>query len=135
MGGVGAANFPSSGVGGSVKLDSTGLSSPGQAEHTATLQNQLALTSHMCSQLLYGQNNLIRAVCGHLDRSAQAYPSGQVGPQLAEHMAALQQYELELEAYYHQLCESYLRVSQALIVNRDFNELLCLDSATARRSD
>ena len=113
--GVGVANFPTSGVGGSVKLDGTGLSSHGQEEHTATLQNQLALTSHMCSQLLYGQNNLIRAVCGHLDRSEQAYPGGQaapqMAPQLAEHMAALQQYELELEAYYHQLCESYLRVS------------------------
>ncbi len=117
---MGGANFQVGGVnlGESVKFEGASQSSVHQeslaSEHTATLQNQLALTSHMCSQLLYGQNNLIRAVCGHLDRAAsQAYPGGGPGgPQMAEHMAALQQYELELEAYYHQLCESYTRVGR-----------------------
>lgn len=73
------------------------------SEHTATLQNQLALTSHMCSQLLYGQNNLIRAVCERLDRP-------EVGVQMEERMAMLQQYQLELEAYYQQLYASYAQV-------------------------
>ena len=115
MGGMGGASFPVGGVnppGESMKSEDPQMSFRQESlasEHTTTLQNQLALTSHMCSQLLYGQNNLIRAVCGHLDRS-QANPGG--GAQMAEHVAALQQYELELEAYYHQLCESYARVSR-----------------------
>lgn len=75
------------------------------SEHTATLQNQLALTSNMCQQLLYGQNNLIRAVCERLDRQ-EPHPM----PRVEEHMAMLQQYQMELEAYYHQLCESYAQV-------------------------
>lgn len=75
------------------------------SEHTATLQNQLSLTSHMCQQLLYGQNNLIRAVCERLD-----HQEFQPVPQVEEHMSMLQQYQLELEAYYHQLCESYVQV-------------------------
>ena len=74
------------------------------AEHTLTLQNQLALTSNMCNQLLYGQNSLIRAVCDHL-----SHP--ELHPQVQEHMAMLQQYQLELESYYHQLCASYVQVS------------------------
>lgn len=73
------------------------------SEHTVTLQNQLALTSHMCSQLLYGQNSLIRAVCERLDRP-------EVGAQMEERMAMLQQYQLELEAYYQQLYASYAQV-------------------------
>ena len=114
MGGVGGGSFPMGGVnftGENAKLDpqSSFRQESLASEHTATLQNQLALTSHMCSQLLYGQNNLIRAVCGHLDRS-QPNPGG--GAQMADHAAALQQYELELEAYYHQLCESYARVGR-----------------------
>lgn len=71
-------------------------------EHTMVLQNQLALTSHMCNQLLFGQNNLIRAICDRLDTSRPV-----VHPQVQEHVNMLQQYQLELEAYYHQLCESY----------------------------
>ena len=74
-------------------------------EHTATLQNQLALTSHMCSQLLQGQNSLIRAVCERLDR-----PELSAGSQMEERMVVLQQYQMELEAYYHQLCSSYAQV-------------------------
>lgn len=76
-----------------------------EREHTAVLQSQLSLTSHMCQQLLHGQNNLIRAVCERLDRQ-EPHPL----PQVEEHMAMLQQYQMELEAYYHQLCESYARV-------------------------
>ena len=68
-------------------------------EHTVTLQNQLSLTSHMCQQLLHGQNSLIRAVCGRQDMS-----------QVQEQLAMLQQYQCDLEAYYHQLCESYAQV-------------------------
>lgn len=73
------------------------------SEHTATLQNQLALTSSMCNQLLYGQNSLIRAVCERLDHP-------ELHPRVQEHMTVLQHYQLELEAYYHQLCESYAQV-------------------------
>ncbi len=76
-----------------------------EREHTLTLQNQLALTSNMCNQLLYGQNNLIRAVCERLDHPAEVYP------QVQERMAMLQNYQLELEAYYHQLCDSYAQVN------------------------
>jgi DNA topoisomerase IA len=76
------------------------------SEHTATLQQQLALTSHMCSQLLYGQNNLIRAVCERLDRP-------EINAQVEDRMAMLQQYQLELEAYYQQLYASYSQVSQS----------------------
>lgn len=76
------------------------------SEHTVTLQNQLSLTSHMCSQLLYGQNNLIRAVCDRMDR--QDLPAA---AQLDERMSVLQQYQLELEAYYQQLYASYAQVS------------------------
>ena len=72
-------------------------------QHTVTLQNQLALTSHMCSQLLYGQNNLIRAVCERLDRP-------ELNAQVEERMAMLQQYQMELEAYYQKLYTSYTHV-------------------------
>ena len=102
---------------GGMKFDQPGsLQDSLVSEHTATLQNQLNLTSYMCNQLLYGQNNLIRAVCSHLDR-AQAYPAVPTPSQLAEHMAVLQQYEMELEAYYHQLCESYARVGNGEDIN------------------
>lgn len=107
MDGVGGASFSVGGAtftGGNLDPQSSLQQQNLAYENTALLHNQLAFTSHMCSQLLYGQNNLIRAVCGHLDRS-------QGNPQMAEQVAALQQYEMELEAYYHQLCESYARVS------------------------
>ena len=73
-------------------------------QHTAILQNQLTLTSSMCSQLLQGQNNLIRAVCQRLDHT-------EFQSNTQEQVAAMQQYQMELEAYYHQLCESYMLVS------------------------
>ena len=72
-------------------------------QHMVTLQSQLALTSTMCTQLLDGQNSLIKAVCRRLDQS-ETQDSTQ------EQMTGMQQYQLELEAYYHQLCDSYIQV-------------------------
>lgn len=82
-------------------------------QHTAILQNQLALTSNMCSQLLQGQNNLIRAVCQRLDHT-------EFQSNTQEQMASMQQYQLELDAYYHQLCESYVQVKLCLAVSVKF---------------
>ena len=72
----------------------------------ATLQSQLSLTSTMCTQLLEGQNNLIKAVCRRLEQP-------EVHSNTQDQMAAMQQYQLELEAYYHQLCDSYVQVYES----------------------
>lgn len=112
----GAASAPNPPVGGAKGVgasETVGTQAPSATpndlseQHTVTLQNQLALTSHMCSQLLYGQNNLIRAVCERLDRP-------ELNAQVEERMAMLQQYQMELEAYYQQLHASYMQVRGTL---------------------
>lgn len=110
----GAMKSPSVGVAADTQQPSAVAPPPPDdllTEHTATLQNQLALTSHMCSQLLQGQNSLIRAVCERLDRP-ELVGGGGGGAQMEERerMVVLQQYQMELEAYYHQLCASYAQV-------------------------
>ncbi len=86
--------------------DASATSDSSSHQHMATLQSQLSLTSTMCTQLLEGQNNLIKAVCRRLEQP-------EVHSNTQDQMAAMQQYQLELEAYYHQLCDSYVQVYES----------------------
>lgn len=71
---------------------------------TSMLYSQLAMASNMCSELLHTQNNLVGAVCSHLEMIG--YQAG-----IQQHQSALFHYQKELEQYYHELYQRYSQVS------------------------
>ena len=114
-------------------------------QHIAVLEQQLAMASNMCSELLQGQNALIHCLCqrtdtaevcrgrynppssrlgylqeNHPKTSAKLSPclSSQVGSSIQERLTHLHQYHMELDQYYQAAYQMYEQITEP----RDLSE-------------
>lgn len=71
---------------------------------SSMVQNQLAIMTNMCSELLQGQNCLISTLCHRLD-NAEARVATQ------EHMNQLHDYHGQLQLYYENMCQAHAQVT------------------------
>ena len=86
------------------QLDASHMTTDSTHYHASMMYSQLALTSNMCSELLYTQNSLISVMSSHLEMFR--YQAG-----IHQHYSALCRYQKELEQYYQDLYRSYSQVS------------------------
>ena len=86
------------------QLDASHMTTDSTHYHASMMYSQLALTSNMCSELLYTQNSLISVMSSHLEMFH--YQAG-----IHQHYSALCCYQKELEQYYQDLYRSYSQVS------------------------
>ena len=84
------------------------------------LQERIGFTSHVCSELLKGQNNLIYALCQYSEDARQKTSAYDQFIQLQQYHSQLQEYHQKLLSSYHKLSsDDDAKTAEMRFVNPD----------------